>query len=64
MDHRILDGSRPFDEHECGHLPCPPWMSGGEPAVAVQDAGPADEPELDSPHHVHDLWIVLGLGEE
>jgi hypothetical protein len=32
-------------------------------AVAVDDEV-SDEPELDPPHHVHDLWVALGLGEE
>jgi hypothetical protein len=59
----IPDGSTPFEDHDCGHLPCPPWIEAGDEspqAVAVQ---PQDEPELDPPHHIHDLWAVLGLGE-
>ena len=58
------DGASPFEDHDCGHLPCPPWLADdareAKPvAVALQP-----EVELDSPHHVHDLWAVLGLGEE
>lgn len=64
MSERIPDGSSPFDEREGGHLPCPPWIDEDAAPVAVHDGAPADEPELDPPHHVHDLWIVLGLGEE
>jgi hypothetical protein len=30
--------------------------------VAVEEVAPG-EPELDPPHHVHDLWVALGLGE-
>lgn len=56
-------GAAPFDEEECGHhLPCPPWIQEAEPAVAVRET--EEEPELDPPQHVHDLWVVLGLGEE
>lgn len=55
------DGASPFEDHDCGHMPCPPWFEDdeGQP-VAVE---PQAEPELDPPHHVHDLWAVLGLGE-
>jgi len=63
VDERGPDGASPFEDHDCGHLPCPPWLESdggeGEPVAAV----PQDEPELDPPHHVHDLWVVLGLGE-
>jgi hypothetical protein len=64
MEPRIPDGSRPFDDQECGHLPCPPWLADDQTPVAVQGPTGTEEPELDSPHHVHDLWVVLGLGEE
>jgi hypothetical protein len=64
MEPRIPDGASPFDDSPCGHLPCPEWVTDEPAPVAVQDTAAADEPELDPPHHVHDLWIVLGLGEE
>ena len=55
-------GTEPFDERESGHhLPNPPWVEEEEPPIAVEEV---EEPELDPPHHVHDLWIVLGLGED
>jgi len=60
---RIPDGTSPFEDHDCGHRPCPPWLEEEDrqsEAVAVQAQ---EEPELDPPHHVHDLWVVLGLGE-
>lgn len=63
MDHPMPDGSSPFEPGDCGHLPCPPWMCDDAGAVAVDDEV-SDEPELDPPHHVHDLWVALGLGEE
>lgn len=58
------DGTTPFEDHDCGHMPCPPWLhddDGEVEAVAVKPQ--VEEPELDPPHHVHDLWAVLGLGE-
>jgi len=61
---RIPDGSSPFEDHDCGHLPCPPWVGETDPEPEPVAVRPQDEPELDSPHHVHDLWAVLGLGEE
>ncbi len=64
MHAREPTGTEPFDERERGHhLPRPPWIADEEeePSVAVEGA---EEPELDPPHHVHDLWVVLGLGEE
>ena len=64
MESRIPDGSSPFDDSQHGHLPSPKWATDEQAPVAVQDASPVEEPELDPPHHVHDLWIVLGLGEE
>lgn len=64
MNHPLPDGSSPFDPDDCGHLPCPPWLNDSASAVAVHDPEVNDEPELDPPHHVHDLWIALGLGEE
>jgi len=64
MEPRKPDGSSPFEGQDCGHLPCPPWLAEDQPPVAVQDAAGTEEPELDPPHHVHDLWVVLGLGEE
>ncbi len=55
-------GAAPFDEADCGHhLPCPDWIVEQE---AWQPAGDLEEPELDPPAHLHDLWIALGLGEE
>jgi hypothetical protein len=57
------DGTSPFEPGDCGHLPCPPWLS-DDGWVAVEEPVAAEEPELDPPHHVHDLWVVLGLGEE
>lgn len=66
LSEKTADGASPFEDHDCGHLPCPPWLEGD--AAVPQAAAPtpqADEPEpeLDPPHHVHDLWAVLGLGE-
>jgi hypothetical protein len=58
------DGASPFDPGECGHLPCPPWLTEEDVAPVAVDVAEADESELDPPHHVHDLWVVLGLGEE
>ena len=63
MNDPMPDGSSPFEPDDCGHLPCPPWMT-DEIMVAVDDASVPGEPELDPPHHVHDLWVALGLGEE
>lgn len=62
MDSGKPDGNRPFDEHHHDHLPAPSWVV-DDAAVALAPA-PEEEPELDPPHHVHDLWIALGLGEE
>lgn len=62
---RIPDGTTPFEDHDCGHLPCPPWIAEGDgqpQAVAVRPQ--PDDAELDPPHHIHDLWAVLGLGED
>jgi hypothetical protein len=39
-------------------------MRDDEPSVAVGTPAATAEPELDPPSHVHDLWVVLGLGEE
>lgn len=58
------DGASPFEDHDCGHLPCPPWIEEGEDEAQTVAVGPQVEAELDPPHHVHDLWAVLGLGEE
>ena len=58
------DGTTPFEDHDCGHLPCPPWIEDDESETKGVAAEPQEEPELDPPHHVHDLWAVLGLGEE
>ena len=61
---QMHDGASPFEDHDCGHLPCPPWLADdaqqAEPVAVVLQP----EPELDAPHHVHDLWAVLGLGED
>jgi hypothetical protein len=55
-------GAAPFDEADCGdHLPCPEWMVDQN---AWQPAEKPEEPELESPVHLHDLWAALGLGEE
>jgi hypothetical protein len=62
MDPRMPDGSSPFESEDCGHVPCPPWLADEQAPVALHDA--TTEPELDPPHHVHDLWVALGLGEE
>lgn len=64
MAEHAPDGAIPFEDHDCGHLPCPPWLGDDEADAQAVAAEPQDEPELDSPHHVHDLWAVLGLGEE
>lgn len=64
MSEPIPDGNSPFEGHECGHLACPDWMRDDERSVVLDERAPAGEPELDPPHHVHDLWIALGLGEE
>ncbi len=61
---RSPDGTSPFEDHDCGHLPCPPWVDEKEQVAEAVAAQPREEPELDPPHHVHDLWAVLGLGEE
>jgi hypothetical protein len=61
---RPRDGASPFEDHECGHLPCPPWIEDGEGAPESVAVAQHEESELDAPHHVHDLWAVLGLGEE
>jgi hypothetical protein len=58
------DGATPFEDHDCGHLPCPPWLEKSDAEAQTVAVGPQVESELDSPHHVHDLWAVLGLGEE
>jgi hypothetical protein len=34
-----------------------------EPQLVAVGQQAEDEPELAPPHHVHDLWVVLGLGE-
>jgi hypothetical protein len=68
MEERIPDGASPFEEHDCGHLPCPPWLKDEEAApqaVAPRPQAPQrEEPELDPPHHLHGLWAALGLGDE
>lgn len=65
MTHDTMpDGASPFEDHDCGHLPCPPWLEDEAPEAEPVAAKQQDEPELDAPHHVHDLWAVLGLGEE
>ena len=58
------DGASPFEAHDCGHLPCPPWLADDDSSVEAVAATLQPEPELDPPHHVHALWAVLGLGEE
>jgi hypothetical protein len=65
LDERRPDGASPFEDHDCGHLPCPPWLEGdvGDEEPVAASPQPEPEPELDAPHHVHDLWAVLGLGE-
>jgi hypothetical protein len=57
------DGASPFEDHDCGHLPCPPWLADDRDQAEAVVAVLQPEPELDSTHHVHDLWAVLGLGE-
>jgi hypothetical protein len=55
-------GVAPFDGEHTDHLPPPEWMVGDEEvAVAERDPG---ECELCCEAQLHDLWIVLGLGEE
>lgn len=63
MSEPMPDGSSPFEDHECGRLPCPRWL-GDEEAVVAVESRTAEESELEPPRHLHDLWIVLGLGEE
>jgi hypothetical protein len=66
MQEREPDGASPFEDHECGHLPCPSWLHAEEAVpqpVAVGPQAPPDEPELDAPYHLHTLWVALGLGE-
>lgn len=65
MTDLLPDGSSPFEDHDCGHLPCASWLCDDElePQLVAAGQQAEDEPELDSPHHVHDLWVVLGLGE-
>lgn len=58
------DDASLFEEHDCGHVPCPPWLEDGGTDAEPVAVAPQDEPELDTPHHIHDLWAVLGLGEE
>lgn len=57
------DGTTPFEDHDCGHMPCPPWLEGDDSEARDVALKPQGEPELDPPHHIHDLWAVLGLGE-
>jgi hypothetical protein len=64
MPNPTCDGCNPFDEQYHGHLPDPPWVVDQAAPVTVEEATASAEPELDPPHHVHDLWIALGLGEE
>jgi hypothetical protein len=61
-DTKIPDDTTPFEDHYCGHLPCPPWIEEGATDPTAVAAEP-DEEELDPPLHVHDLWAVLGLGK-
>jgi hypothetical protein len=65
MTDHLPDGACPFEDHDCGHLPSAGWLSDEavEPQLVAVGQQVADEPELDPPHHVHDLWVVLGLGE-
>jgi hypothetical protein len=63
LEERAPDGASPFEDHDCGHLPCPPWLEDDAEEAEPVAAAPQPEPELDAPHHVHDLWVVLGLGE-
>ena len=67
LEEQVPDGASPFEDHDCGHLPCPPWLEDdaekAKPAAAAPQPESESEPELDAPHHVHDLWGVLGLGE-
>jgi hypothetical protein len=63
LEERGPDGTSPFEDHDCGHVPCPPWLEDEEEKAQPAAAAPQPEPELDPPHHVHDLWGVLGLGE-
>jgi hypothetical protein len=58
------DGASPFEDHDCGHMPCPEWLEDDQSGELTVAAERQEEPELDAPHHVHDLWAVLGLGEE
>jgi len=59
----LPDDASLFEKRDCGHLPCPPWLTDGDAAPQGVALAPQDEPELDPPHHIHDLWAVLGLGE-
>jgi hypothetical protein len=64
QDAKTSNGASPFEDHDCGHLPCPPWIEEGDGAAQTVAVEPQVDPELDPPHHVHDLWAVLGLGED
>jgi hypothetical protein len=63
MTERFPDGTSPFEDHDCGHLPCASWLCDDamEPQAVAVGQHTEDEPELDPPRHVHDLWVVLGL---
>jgi hypothetical protein len=66
MTERFPDGACPFEDHDCGHLTGASWLSDEamEPQAVAVEQHPEGEPELDAPHHVHDLWVVLGLEDD